>query len=129
MKALAGTHLIVDGYVDSADVLGQKNLYAMFDALVKALDMRYLTFPVAAQVKLDPKKLDSEHDEGGVSIYCQITTSHIAAHTWPLRKAIMLDIFSCRSFDSDAAFSVLNKFLQFTIFKKYVLDRNDPRLS
>jgi S-adenosylmethionine decarboxylase len=127
MKAISGTHLIVDGYVKSHAALSINNLYAMFDDLVRTLDMAYLTYPVATKVKLDPKKLGSEQDEGGVSIYCQITTSHIAAHTWPLKRAIMLDVFSCRTFDPDVAFSVIDRWLAFSVHKKYVVQRSDPR--
>jgi S-adenosylmethionine decarboxylase len=100
MYKIEGTHLIVDAYVQDAATLGEENMLLLFDELVEALDMTYLQRPQCVEVPLDEAKLSSGEDEGGCSYYCLITTSHIAAHTWELRKAVMLDVFSCKPFDA-----------------------------
>ena len=126
MQRIAGTHLIVDGYVENPTVFSESNMLQMFDALVGALGMQYLTPPMVTPVELEPEKLATDDDEGGVSFFCQITTSHIAAHTWELRGAIMLDVFSCKPFDCDRAFAVLDNHLQFSYYEARVVDRTDP---
>jgi S-adenosylmethionine decarboxylase len=35
----------------------------------------------------------------GVVLICE---SHIAVHTWPRRREIQADVYSCRSFNADA---------------------------
>jgi hypothetical protein len=74
-------------------------------------------------IKLEPEKLETDDDEGGVSYFCQITTSHIAAHTWELRRAIMLDVFSCKPFDTSVVFRVLDQYLNFDHYVVHVVDR------
>jgi S-adenosylmethionine decarboxylase len=128
MKQIEGTHLIVDGYVHDADQLGQESMFSLFDALVETLGMRYLTHPKAHRIDLSPKNLDNVHeDDGGWSYWCTITTSHIAAHTWPLRRAVMLDVFSCRPFDFKLALSLIRERLGMDVYQHHVVHRSDPR--
>lgn len=129
MQKISGTHLIVDGYVKDPNVFSESNMLQLFDKLVESLDMQYLTPPMVTPVELEPEKLETDDDEGGVSYFCQITTSHIAAHTWELRGAIMLDVFSCKPFDFSKAFAVLDKHLGFEYYDARVVDRADPNGS
>ena len=126
MKHLEGTHLIVDAHVQDASVLRRERMFELFDRLVDVLNMTYLVRPQAVEVQLDPSKLETDEDEGGWSYWCMITTSHIAAHTWELRKAIMLDIMSCRSFDVQEALATLEEMLQFDRVRHQVVERMDP---
>lgn len=108
MKTIAGWHLIVDGYVRDPRALNSpEHLVSMMDALVDALSMQYLQRPQCMRVQQDPRKLSTDADDGGWSVVCQITTSHIAIHTWPLRCAFMMDVFSCRPFDGAVAKNVV----------------------
>jgi len=123
MKTLAGYHLIIDGYVRDEAVLGKAPMLKLFDRLVKSLNMRYLVKPQAATVPPNENLLDTESDEGGTSFWCMITTSHIAAHTWPLKKAVMLDIFSCRVFDSSVARQIIEDHFQFESSEVQIVHR------
>ncbi len=127
MQSMYGLHLMIDGYVKDADSLTSKNVLEMIDALVDGLGMKYLVRPSAGEVLLDRTKLDSDDDEGGTSYLCQITTSHIAVHTWPLRKAVMMDIFSCRDFDCVEALGIADRFLLFRDARTHTLKRGEPR--
>jgi len=128
MQKISGTHLIVDAYVKNAATLQQDNVLKLFDSLVEALNMCYLQRPIAVEVPLDPTKLSTDEDEGGCSYYCMITTSHISAHTWKLRNAVMLDVFSCRPFDVDTAIAIIDRSLEFTHSKTVVVAREDPAM-
>lgn len=127
MREINGTHLIVDAYVKDASSLGEENMFQLFDGLVEELNMAYLRRPVRVDVPLEPSKLSNTEDEGGSSYYCLITTSHISAHTWELRRAIMFDVFSCRPFNASRALVLLDKYLNFSHYRKVVVDRIDPQ--
>jgi len=126
MRDIAGVHMTMDGYVEKEASLEPGVVCQMFDALVLALSMRYLQRPVAMRVPVDPRKLDSEEDEGGWSVIAQITTSHIALHGWPLRLAFMLDVFSCKPFDTGQASAVVYGELGVTSAVTEVRHRRGP---
>lgn len=127
MKTISGTHLLIDGYVRDGKILNPDTICTMFDRLVDTLQMVYLQRPTAIRVPMDPDKLNSEDDEGGWSVICQITTSHIALHGWPMRGAFMMDIFSCKEFDPREARRVVNEMLDVTEAHQQVIERRDPR--
>lgn len=129
MRRIEGIHLMVDGYASSDKAFEQEQVLALFDTLVDALNMTYLTEPEGYHVDLQPGKLGGDEDEGGWSYFCQITTSHIAFHFWPLRKAVMLDIFSCRQFNVARAFTILDKHFGFEYYNQHVITRDDPRFG
>ena len=129
MKQIAGLHLLMDGYVRDGNTLNPDTLTSLFDRLVDTLKMQYLQRPIALRVPMDPQKLTSEEDEGGWSVICQITTSHISLHGWPLRGAFMMDIFSCRDFEPDQARRVVEETLGVTEASVQVIRRRDPRLA
>ena len=126
MRTIAGTHLLIDGYVTDRCSLDPECICAMFDKLVEALGMEYLHPPAATFVPLDSRKLAGDDDEGGWSVIAQITTSHIALHGWPLRRAFMMDIFSCRPFDAEAAKKVVYEELSVGQAAYRVIDRRGP---
>jgi S-adenosylmethionine/arginine decarboxylase-like enzyme len=111
MNIIDGLHLIVDGNVKDSALFEQENLHSMFRELVVALKMELIYGPIFRQVALDASKLtgDKFQDEGGISAYAMISTSHIGIHCWPLRRTFMADIFSCRTFDHAAAMEILNQ--------------------
>jgi S-adenosylmethionine decarboxylase len=128
MKSISGRHLIIDAYVEDGTVLDDHSkLCDMFDELVKALDMEYLQRPSAIRVPCDPAALDTDDDDGGWSVACQITTSHIALHGWPQRNAFMMDVFSCHDFDVERAQRIIWERLGVTDANVRDLHRSDPR--
>ena len=129
MKQIAGLHLLIDGYVRDGNILNPETLTNLFDGLVEALDMEYLQRPTALRVPLDPDKLETDDDEGGWSVICQITTSHISLHGWPMRGAFMMDIFSCCDFDPEQAKAVVRQALDVQQWNVTEVRRTDPRLA
>ena len=127
MKTIAGLHLLIDGYVRDGNILNPDTLTTLFDRLVETLGMQYLQRPQAIRVPMDPDKLETRQDEGGWSVICQITTSHISLHGWPMRGAFMMDIFSCLDFDADAAQAVVKELLDVQEWNVQAIRRRDPR--
>ena len=127
MNKISGTHLLIDGYVRDGQTLNPDTICTLFDRLVETLGMQYLQRPTAIRVPIEPDKLDSGEDEGGWSVICQITTSHISLHGWPMRGAFMMDIFSCRDFNPQAARGVVEETLDVVDASVQVIQRTDPR--
>ena len=128
MNRISGRHLIIDAYVKDNTILNSPDsLCDLFDKLVAALDMTYLQRPTAMRVTQDASCVDTSDDDGGWSVICQITTSHIALHTWPLRNAIMMDVFSCHDFDVEKAKAIIWEHLGITEANVQNIERIDPR--
>ena len=79
-----------------------KTVEAMLVDLVDVLGMRLLGEPHMYEVEAEISKLGKEpfEDEGGVTGVCVLSTSHCSIHTWPLRPFFVMDVYSCRDFDS-----------------------------
>ena len=124
----AGTHLIIDGYVQDAKVFTLERLESLFHNLAKAMDMCILLGPVFVEVPLDESKLtgDKFRDEGGITGMCVISTSHISLHAWPLRRFFSMDVFSCCDFDTVKAMQIVRGTLSTANVNATNLNRVDP---
>ncbi len=95
-----GRHIKVVGY-GAPTLLGSVDRVRTFlSTLVPALGMRPLGEPVLHDVEIDLAKMNVEpfEDEGGVTGFCVLSTSHCSIHTWPAREFFVLDVYSCRDF-------------------------------
>jgi len=112
-NVIDGLHLVVDGTVRDPIVFSEHHLRELFIALVRALDMEIIDGPRFRKIPVEKSKLDGDgfQDEGGISAYAMISTSHISIHCWPLRSIFMLDVFSCKRFDENDAMHIINKML------------------
>jgi len=106
---MAGRHITLDASVRDAGVFSKTHLTGFFVGLCERLNMDIIYGPVFKDVDLDPAKLSAVEaggpfqDEGGTTGIVVISTSHVAIHTWELRKFFQLDVFSCKDFDGEAA--------------------------
>lgn len=123
--AFKGTHLMIDGLVKNSEVFSKENIEKLFLELVQTLDMKIILGPLFKEVELDEKKLNYNAfaDTGGISAFCMISTSHIAIHYFELTKTFQMDIFSCKWFDAEKAFNVVNNILEIQEFKNQVVER------
>lgn len=122
----AGWNLLYDGHVDpeKSNLLNDRRFLRKFMVdLVEVLGMEVLVEPVLTAVKLDKGKLWSPEDEGGVTGFCLITTSHISIHTWPIRERFSLDVFSCRAFDKNAVEDFIKERLHVVNRWSHLVDR------
>jgi len=125
----AGWHLTFDAFVKSecSNRLNDSEfLEQMFRDLVDVLDMEILVEPTFKAVPLDPSKVETDLDEGGVTGTVVITTSHLSVHTWPLRKRFSLDVFSCKKFDPEKVEKLVTERLGVTRRALRWIPRNWP---
>lgn len=98
----AGWHLTYDAIVNPEHVSNLADPVFLENALsdlVKLLEMEPLDRPHMYRVELDPSKLETEEDEGGVTGTLVISTSHVSIHTWPMRERFSMDVYSCKKYD------------------------------
>jgi S-adenosylmethionine decarboxylase len=113
----AGTHVTIDAYVKDSVVFMEGTLKVLFTELVNALGMTILFGPHFIEVPIDPEVLKKAqetgifHDEGGITGFCIINTSHVSIHTWPLQKFFSMDVFSCSDFNPEIAVKIIKKHL------------------
>lgn len=77
-----GTHLLVDLYGCKRE---PRSNGALLEGIARALGFEIL------------KRCDHRFGEGGGETAVRLlSTSHISAHTWPEKKYVAFDLFSCR---------------------------------
>ena len=87
-------HVIIDGYGGDSDQLADENVVrVMLDELPGLMGMTKITQPNVLRYT------GSKPEDWGVSGVVMIAESHIAVHTFPARRLVWADVFSCKDFD------------------------------
>jgi S-adenosylmethionine decarboxylase len=108
-----GEHLMIDGYGGSFEKLNNKNLVlrCLID-LSEKLGMKKLSEPEVYFAAGNGKK-----DPGGWSGFVVIFESHISIHTFPEKRFLSADVYTCRNgMETD----VILKFLENTFDLKEI---------
>lgn len=88
-----GEHLTLDGYGGDPAQLNDRELVCrILDELPELLGMNKLAEPV---VYFAPE--NGGKDPGGWSGFVVIAESHISIHTFPARKFLSADVYSCKN--------------------------------
>jgi S-adenosylmethionine decarboxylase len=111
-------HLVVDGYGGDLDKLKDIDLvYRFLDEYPSAIGM----------TKIAPPQVYTYHgktpQDWGVSGFVLIAESHISVHTFPERRYVNIDIFSCNEFDPDASLADVKETFSLPQARVWTLDR------
>ena len=88
-----GEHITIDGYGGSYELLNDReNVVSCFTELLDILQMHPLCEPVILEAPDNQIK-----DPGGWSGYVVIAESHISIHTFPKRRFVSIDVYTCRN--------------------------------
>jgi len=110
-----GRHLLVDAFCNNIELLDSaEGLRQLLNELVLAVDMKLLLPAQTIRVELQPNKIDSDQDDGGITGFAILSTSHISVHTWPLTKRFSFDLFSCHDYDYDKLLAFLDTAFEIT---------------
>lgn len=94
-----GEHFTLDGYGGDKELLNTESLVLQcLNELPEKLDMHKLADPVVYFAKGNNGK-----DPGGWSGFVVIEESHISIHTFPGRRFVSIDVYTCRN-GMDCAF-------------------------
>ena len=86
-----GTHLMIDGYGGDPIKLNDYNIvFTSLDKLPELVGMKKMGETIVLQA---PPV--SEKDGGGYSGFVMINTSHISCHTFPKRRFVSIDVYTC----------------------------------
>ena len=113
-----GPHLMIDGHEANPERLADKELiYRVLDELPEKMDMTKV---------MPPSVFDYRSEDGtdeGVAGVVIIAESHIAIHTFPKRRFISVDIFSCKDFDIKTAVDYLREAFEIGRIETYLINR------
>lgn len=88
-----GEHLTIDGYRGSEEKLNDKSLVLRcLEELPEKLGMKKLSRPEVYFAKPNDVK-----DPGGWSGFVVILESHISVHTFPKRRFVSIDAYTCKN--------------------------------
>ena len=97
-----GPHLVFDGHGCPASRLGGvESLYRILDGLPDRIGMTKIMPPYVFRHGTPGEA------SAGVSGFVLIAESHISVHTFPGRRFVSVDIFSCENFDVEDALGAL----------------------
>jgi S-adenosylmethionine decarboxylase len=87
-----GWHLTLDGYLGDPARLGDAGLIRRWlDEMPAALGMDKLIEPCLVEVGAR-----NEKDPGGVTGFVLLAQSHLSLHTFPRRRFVSADVFTCQ---------------------------------
>jgi len=111
-------HLIVDGFSGNAKLLeSEEMVYHLLDSYPARIGMTKVAPPHVFRY-VGPKP-----EDWGISGFVIIAESHISIHTFPERRYVNIDMFSCKDFDSDLAIKELKALFDLTEIRSYILKR------
>jgi len=112
-------HVIIDGYGGDPDQLSDENVVrVILDRYPGMMGMTKITQPTVLEYR------GSKPEDWGVSGYVMIAESHIAMHTFPERRLVWADIFSCKDFDPEAVLTDLKQRFGLQEMDVRTLERN-----
>ena len=111
-------HLVVDGYgADAAKLKDTDLVYRFLDEYPSAIGMTKIVPP---QVYVYHGKTAQDW---GVSGFVLIAESHISVHTFPDRRYVNIDIFSCKDFDAIASLEDVKRAFDLPEVSVWTLER------
>ncbi len=117
-------HLVIDGYRGDRAKMWDADLVRRFLAdypstlgMTKLCEPQVLTYT-------GPKV-----EDWGVSGFVIIAESHISIHTFPNREYVNVDVFSCKSFDSERALEDVKELFSLGEVRTWLLDRGLEHLD
>jgi S-adenosylmethionine decarboxylase len=113
-----GPHLALDGYrCPVARLSNLDRIYELLDQLPDRIGMTKIMPPyVFRHQEKDPAR-------GGLSGFVLIAESHISVHTFPARRFVNVDVFSCEPFDVQVVLVELRRAFQPGRMEWKLLDR------
>ncbi|HVP05366.1 MAG TPA: S-adenosylmethionine decarboxylase [Dehalococcoidia bacterium] len=97
-------HVIIDGYGGDPDQLADENVVrVILDQVPEMMGMTKITQPYVLRYT------GSKPEDWGVSGFVMIAESHISMHTFPERKLVWADVFSCKDFDAQPVIDEIKK--------------------
>lgn len=120
MQAHFGEHITIDGYGGDLERLNSEEaILSCLTDLCNALRMRPLIKPIVVSAPDNHIK-----DPGGWSGFVIIAESHISIHTFPKRRFVSADVYTCQNgIDVDFVVDYFKKKFKLEDVEKHFLKR------
>jgi S-adenosylmethionine decarboxylase len=113
-----GSHLMIDGHHAEKSKLEDKDfIHSVLEKLPLEMDM-HKVMPVHVM-----DVVGSHPEDSGITGVVIVAESHIAIHTFPEKRFVSLDVFSCKDFDTQKAVSSLVEAFQIGRFETHLINR------
>ena len=117
-------HLIIDGYRGDPTKMWDEEMIRWFLwEYPSRLGMKRICEPQVVTYN-GPRIEDS-----GVSGFVVIAESHISIHTFPYRDYVNIDVFSCKSFDSQRVLRDMEELFSLGDVRTWLMDRGLEHLG
>ena len=111
-------HLIIDGFRANPTLLEDEELiYRLLDDYPSQIEMTKVAPPYVFRY------VGSKPEDWGISGFVLIAESHISIHTFPEKRYINIDVFSCKEFDSEQVTRDFQARFEIAEAKCYLLNR------
>ena len=111
-------HLVVDGYGADPDKLQDEELlYRFLDEYPNAIGMTKMIQPQVYTYR------GKTPEDWGLSGFVLIAESHISVHTFPDRRYVNIDIFSCKEFDAASSLKDVEEAFSLPEVRVWTLER------
>ena len=111
-------HLIIDGHDANPKILQNQSLISKFlEELPNKIGMTKLMDPQVNRYE------GTNSQDWGISGFVIIAESHISVHTFPKRKYINIDVFSCKNFDVKKTISQVKSYFKLENVKFWTINR------
>ena len=115
-----GNHLIIEGFDCNSEKIDDENLIKnVLEELVQKFELYKLSEPVV--VRAEPRGTDP----GGVTGMVLISQSHISIHTYPKKKWVAMDIFSCKEFDPEEVCNYVKEKFEIGEIRERMIERGN----
>jgi S-adenosylmethionine/arginine decarboxylase-like enzyme len=111
-------HLLLNGFAKRPP-MGVATTEQWLRNLVEKIDMKVAIPPQACYVEKEGNR--------GMTAVVGIETSHIAMHVWDETKPsfVQFDLYTCSTLNVNLVIEELDKFLDLTEYKTWLLDRSE----
>lgn len=114
-----GKHLTIDAYGCDYEALdSMDNNFKLLNELPEKVAMHKITTPYVIRALPNDIK-----DCGGVSGFVMIAESHISIHTFPAKKYLTMDLYSCSNFDEKKVLKIVKEAYRYEKIETHVIRR------
>ena len=114
-----GKHLTLDAYnCDCAALNSMEEIFAFLDTLPEQIGMHKIITPYVIKCAGNDLK-----DCGGISGFVMIAESHISIHTFPAKKYLTMDLYSCKMFDHKKVIAIVKNIFKYKSLEKHIIKR------
>ncbi|MFA4907002.1 MAG: S-adenosylmethionine decarboxylase [archaeon] len=93
--------------------------FKLLSELPLQIKMTKITQPYVFRYNAD------DPEESGITGVVIIAESHISLHTYPKKKFVFVDLFSCKPFDTEMAKNYVVNFFQSKSVKSFIRERGE----